>query len=608
MSRNSKSDLPHQLTQFHLEKSKNSSFLVFVAAALFLAWYRLRFGVDFTDEAFYSAMSYRFALGDKPFVDELSAGQTFAFLTFPFTKLYLWWNGGLEGIVLFMRHLYLGFACGIAVVVYCSLKFFVRRKIAILTALSCVVSCLYLPTLSYNTLSSGLLVMALFSGLYIREKEVNPWNFLWTGIFFGLTIIAYPPLLLAVIFYVAVIIPWLRYRRIHSMSACLAGILLVGIAFVPLLMQVGSAHLATCLEYANSLGVQGGGLLKLKLIVHTLIFSFPRPALLSVLIVLIGITYHKRPLWCGLLLLMWPLTFMPLWSFSPTTGMMFINYYSLSAPLLAILIWHKKSTPQLFLGVWLPAFVAGCITAWSSGNGALNASVGWFAGALITVVLMALVLDELDQREKSVRQFRLKHLQWLPAFGLALFLLQNQFRSGTVYRDNDIGDLTHRVASGPYRGMYTTPTKYAYLQTMTRDINQVVGSEQTILFYDSFPAGYLLSSARPSTPSMWMQPVKRSPKIKRNLLVNYYQRHNTPDIVVQMFQMPQGNNTKTSLMYPAEDVFNDYIQKKYQPILQRDSYQIMRIVTIATEQKTTLNLFCCGLADVFFTSKEQKTA
>ena len=41
-----------------------------VLAVFFLTWRRLFFGVDFTDEAFYIALPYRFALGDIPLKDE----------------------------------------------------------------------------------------------------------------------------------------------------------------------------------------------------------------------------------------------------------------------------------------------------------------------------------------------------------------------------------------------------------------------------------------------------------------------------------------------------------------------------------------------------------
>ncbi len=50
----------------------------FVSAAIALGYWRLFYGVDFTDEAWYVAVPYRFVLGGTPYVDELSVPQTTA--------------------------------------------------------------------------------------------------------------------------------------------------------------------------------------------------------------------------------------------------------------------------------------------------------------------------------------------------------------------------------------------------------------------------------------------------------------------------------------------------------------------------------------------------
>jgi hypothetical protein len=295
----------HHFTESIPNIKGNLVLVLFTLLVLFLSWYRLRFGVDFTDEAFCIAVPYRFALGDRLFIDEISLAP-FAIFTTPFIKLHLWLQGDLDGVVLSMRQLYLCFTC------------------------------------------------------------------------------------------------------------------------------------------------------------------------------LVGITYYKHPFYCCLLLIVLPVSFMPWRSFSPTTNMMFINHYSLLAPLIAMLTWQNKPVRQLFLLGWLPAFFMGLTTAWSSGNGFRNASIGWLAGAIVTVVLITLALTELtelEQREKTARRFGLRYLQSIPALMFVLFLLQSQFRSGAVYRDDNIPLLTSRVTSGPYQGIYTTPLKHGYLQAITRDINSVVGNK-----------------------------------------------------------------------------------------------------------------------------------
>ena len=44
------------------------------ATTLALLLLRLRYGVDFSDEAYYVTVGYRFSLGDLPFVDDSRCG------------------------------------------------------------------------------------------------------------------------------------------------------------------------------------------------------------------------------------------------------------------------------------------------------------------------------------------------------------------------------------------------------------------------------------------------------------------------------------------------------------------------------------------------------
>ena len=75
--------------------------------ALFLLYsYRIRFGIGHMDESFYLSIAQRFAKGDRPLVDEWHVTQlSDLFLVLPymlFTKV----TGGTEGIMLFMRQLF----------------------------------------------------------------------------------------------------------------------------------------------------------------------------------------------------------------------------------------------------------------------------------------------------------------------------------------------------------------------------------------------------------------------------------------------------------------------------------------------------------------------
>ena len=97
--------------------------MIAALTALVAASYaRMYFGVDFTDEAFYVALPYRFANGARPLVDEaLLVQQSSAVLLYPFVKSYTG-VAGTKGIVVFARHLHFLFVCGVWAAITMSLR------------------------------------------------------------------------------------------------------------------------------------------------------------------------------------------------------------------------------------------------------------------------------------------------------------------------------------------------------------------------------------------------------------------------------------------------------------------------------------------------------
>src|SRR5580700_10165291 len=91
-------------------------------AVVAVSYWRLSYGVDFTDEAWYVAVPYRFVLGGRPYVDELSVPQTTAaVLLYPFLWAYHA-LAGRTGIVLFVRHLHFLVALGVGTAVAASMR------------------------------------------------------------------------------------------------------------------------------------------------------------------------------------------------------------------------------------------------------------------------------------------------------------------------------------------------------------------------------------------------------------------------------------------------------------------------------------------------------
>jgi hypothetical protein len=128
-----------------------------VLAVIGLTYWRLYYGIDFTDESYYVAVPFRLVLGARPFVDETAVAQQLAaILIYPFVRAY-YAVAGQTGIVLFLRHLQFLFSLTVALAVVFALRSVLETRRAVLVGLAVVAFVPFnIHSLSYNTLGGGL--------------------------------------------------------------------------------------------------------------------------------------------------------------------------------------------------------------------------------------------------------------------------------------------------------------------------------------------------------------------------------------------------------------------------------------------------------------------
>lgn len=174
----------------------------------------------------------------------------------------------------------------------------------------------------------------------------------------------------------------------------------------------------------------------------------------------------------------------------------------------------RAAKHPLIAMVWLPSLLAGIITAASSNVGPTNAAVGALAAFIAAIALLSSGANA--------------------AAALALLLSLHASAWQFVYRDDPIRFLTARVPDGPYRGMITSETRLRFLQSMQSDVKHYDVKGGSVLFYDDFPAGYLMTRMRPAAPTVWLvSPAYRA--FDRNAYRSYYasQAHD-PDVVFEL--------------------------------------------------------------------------
>lgn len=541
----------------------------FTLAAVGASYWRLYYGVDFTDEAWYVAVPYRFVLGGRPYVDELSVPQTTAaVLLYPFVWVYHA-IAGRTGIVLFVRHLHFLVAAAVGIVVAACLRRVAGTAVATLAGLATFLFVPFdIPSVSYDSLGAGFFAAGSLLGFAsLRVARARP----WAGLCLGLAAFAYPPLVLAVLVGCGARL-WLEreHPRQELVRVTLPALALPALGFLALAGIAGPHRIIADYRRSSHYLGQAGGLTKLHGIAAHLKETLPLWYLLAAGLILLAWSWRRWPRLAALTVVALPLTTLPTAPHSYTASLNFVAHAGFLALPLALGLYRRRNVLELMVAVWLPALVGGIVTAYSSANGGVNFGVGFLPALAVTVVLAGSAVDALA----GVRGFGAA-----PAAIVAALLLY--FGILPVYRDGPLSSLGTQVASGPYAGLFTSRAKEAFLVGFDRDLTGV-GSRCTIAFFNDFPAGYLLTAARPDTSAVWTATVPgRLTFAYHDDLVRYYRAHGFPDVVVEMRRIPfapPGSSRREQ--YAADDPLIVAIRTHgYRPTASRLDYTIYRRVS-----------------------------
>lgn len=465
-----------------------------LAALGWTAW-RLQFGVDLSDEAWYLAQPYRFALGDRPFVDEVHPTQTAALLSAPLVRAYLALAGGSGGLVLAARCAWFLLALACAACAWSALRKHAGAALALLCVLPCVLQVPFgLPTLSYNTWAS----LALTAGTFLLVAPAlgarREWPIACAGLLHAIAVVAiqtYAVSAAAALVAALALAP--RERRV-ARAAWYAGA--VAVALLPFAIAFVSMSDETRQAFAGRLGGAAAAWAKLRTVVWQLWRILPHKPVLGALAAafVIAVRWRQNAA-AALLLLALPLAAWPgrAWSNSLCTT----TLCSLCAPFAFALVRRSSFERVLFLGVWLPSMLAALVAAWTSGNGIINAGFGALPALIATALLCARALAELARRAARPR-LASWGLLW-PAALVVTFVVEQR----TIFLGDTLDVLDARVASGPFAGLRTTARIRGFVETLQADLAQHLPPGGRLLVLHHFPAGYVLSSARPATPSVW---------------------------------------------------------------------------------------------------------
>ncbi len=481
-----------------------------VGTVAVMLW-RMLYGVDFTDEAFYVALPMRFVLGDQPFVHELNIGQTAGLFLYPFVKVYTALCGA-SGIMLFIRVLYLAFFALVGWSVYAfAMTLRLPRSTGLLLGVTCICFLPHgLPGLSYNTISMGLFAIGLFvtaRWLSIGKRSPRVWRsaVFWAGVAHGGACFAYPTLVLATVVTALAILALASGERIRGTLSYAAGGCTFALLVSPLFLAAGLAHVREVLAYSGGGGAAAAFTTQA---VQGAVTGFlqQNPQLpLAAFVVALAMTLGRRwPLLTAAAAVFFPVLAQGSTLTGPRASLGYVSCFALLGPILSLALRDRRTARILVLAVALPSAVVATAMTLTSGNGVLAAGIGLYPSALVTAVVLAMFIDECSKRARWSGARELLALS--PATAIWMLLQYAVAQDGFYRGDGTLSQFTARIAHGPYKYLYTTPAKAEYLRTLSADIAAHPDGERALFAYDN-PVGYLIANRRPLISSPWTFPL-----------------------------------------------------------------------------------------------------
>ncbi len=554
----------------NIKKITSFTVIFFLLALALLILYRIHFTLDFYDEPFYIAMTYHYIQGGKPFVDEFNVVQPFSLLLYPIFYVFYVIHKSTFGIILFSRYLYVIFTLGVFATLLAFLKRIMDLRMAMLIAfLPVAFTPFFIYSLSYNTLSSLFLlagIIALFSSVSYRERP------LISGLLIGGACFCYFPFTVLALFLFLLI--WIyrcswKFTLYYFLGLCICGSILTYF-----LVSAGFSNLEKIYLFSTSVGVQGGGLDKILNIFLNFYHAFPHKLFFTSLYVLAFFVHRFfKPAYFFASILMILILVNEGWV--ENYFMIYLSLIGLIAPLIYIFAKKHPLANRILLFIWLPGFVGGCISAWASGNGWYNTIIGGLAMPVATLLFVALLSE---QAESNLSNTKVQNFTLCSGILFLMLILVALTRSDLMnnYGDQPIGTLQKKIESGPFSGLYTTSEKYKFLSEMQTDLSKVSSPDKSVLFFDDFPSGYLLTTMRPQTNTVWLFSTDRYPSFNKNSTLNYFQESGQfPDVIVQVLGVADNpQSSPYSYKYNNNDPFLKFIQTHYRQAIQREKYII----------------------------------
>lgn len=558
-------------------KNKEKLFILFLlGTSVILAFIRSFYGVETTDEAMYLAESYSLTQGGIPYATNWFHSSGYTTIIAPLIKIWETFNGGLDGLFLFTRLMYLVFKIIIAVSCICILKSYMPKKWVYLFVSPLILFAPYsISNFSYNTIPFllELVVSCLFLAIYKDRKRqsifvitsavivaiccfVNPTNIIYAAWWFIL-----------LIFYKSKGI----INKKEPLRYAIAG-LLVGGAIITILSFLCGGF--TVLLEGWIKATKYNPYYKIDQVTFQTQWLYIRVMVKSMVICLLLcllsyfiITIKKEKTTERKLLAMQIGTALFLlliciqyrnsanYLIRCMTGGLFLHPWILSN-----FIKEKEYVGFLLSVFWIPSVLNLTISAGTAAYGISDRAYLLLPGVLIITIFFE--MPKIPNKSK---------VNLFPVM-LSIVLACSLF--GLMYRDDNIFKCDTKIDSGIYKNLYTTKERGEYLQKLELYLQDIVSENDYVFAQQSFPALYLMNKGKMLTPTAWSAQVFMDGYTGDDMVRNYFEFMNkTPNIILYHYNGIGEIVDMSEEKYP----FCKYINTFYEQKEQNKNYPDLRI-------------------------------
>ena len=523
-----------------LEQNENDKIIgiflyIFSFCLLIAGFIRLFFGIELTDEAYYISSSYRYLQGSIPFVNAWDITNGSALLTVPALFLIRLANDGTESMFLYSRIAFYILKIILGIWVHLAL----RKRLG--NAFSCllwIVFVVYAPfslnNFSYNNLCLLLCFSGVFAIFYAIDQQSKPkWRFAmcFAGTSHALMAFSYltsvsiciaTPLLIIFIF--AMKGEQLKSAVFRLIPYIVGGFVSAFVLFT-YIMFVTEMNLPAYIRYmytywfafftikvsllSSIVSMTVSTLIVLNPIHVVAALSIPFSAYLSSRI---RITTQLTQKLLSVYTTVAILAFMVI----PLRDLLFVNnshgvaryafLIGIFQPFIIIYPFRPRSFKYMVMYLtFIPSLLLYLAFSMTSSGGAVNAQCTFFLSAIGSVVQIMILMSEAYNNHNQTAD-KLKRIASdicaVAAPVLFSICLLSLFYTD-IYRSPPIPELTTRVQTGVFKGLYTTQELAINIQKTEHYVKSFQNQGNTVLHLGKAPHMYLFSDITPAAPNVW---------------------------------------------------------------------------------------------------------